>query len=145
MKTKHKHDFELFVDIHNDDIDKATGFPKYTLKSSLNSELSGSGIFILSVIMKNEHDRFVKIMTDAMDAMRKSKASNFTEGNLTWCPTLDELDDLNKARKIVMENKENVPDNKTGYCLECGNQILKSANYCVKCGKKLNFEGGKNE
>ena len=66
-----------------------------------------------------------------------SKASNFTEGNLTWCPTLDELDDLNQARKIVMENKQNIPDSKTKYCSECGFQIVKSANYCEECGNKL--------
>lgn len=32
-------------------------------------------------------------------------ASNFYESDFTWCPTLDELNVLNKAREAVMENK----------------------------------------
>lgn len=32
-------------------------------------------------------------------------ASNFQTNDLTWCPTLDELNILNQAREAVMENK----------------------------------------
>lgn len=33
------------------------------------------------------------------------EASNFQTNDLTWCPTLDELNILNKAREAVMESK----------------------------------------
>ena len=39
-------------------------------------------------------------------------ASNFNKNDFTWCPTLDELDYLNKLRKLVMENEENITDKK---------------------------------
>lgn len=33
------------------------------------------------------------------------EASNFYTNDFTWCPTLDELNILNKAREAVMESK----------------------------------------
>lgn len=35
-----------------------------------------------------------------------TEASNFYTNDYTWCPTLDELNILNKAREAVMENKQ---------------------------------------
>ena len=33
------------------------------------------------------------------------EASNFFTNDFTWCPTLDELNILNKAREAVMQSK----------------------------------------
>jgi len=36
-------------------------------------------------------------------------ATNFYKNDFSWCPTLDELNLLNKTREAVMENKMNEP------------------------------------
>ena len=37
------------------------------------------------------------------------ESSNFYKNDLTWCPTLDELNLLNKSREALMENENNTP------------------------------------
>ena len=120
--------------LFNPGIEGIIGFDPIAIKSLSNSSISFTS-FVEFVLNRLETDFFTKnninliLRKEAIkvDPVKKKvhfkmelkegsvgnllviikfdpKASNFKD-DFTWCPTLDELNVLNKAREAVMENK----------------------------------------